>query len=503
MTNSPNAMPGAFNFHPREPAAPRLSGAKSHIFQPPRTPSASASSSLILTRSTQSVMSISSAGDTGRLKPVARKRTLEDYNGGEREQTPRGGEGYFGWEVEGRGANAVEGDGWMPASPRPFVNTRYALAGGMDTPSLAAAREVELGTESYNDDGYRRSLGEVERPAMTRRGLFGEHEDPSLFPMEQDFGREANGRGRYGDSPRSAAWSKTAISVAGAVVGKVWEFCRNSTAIFSGFHAGGGTGYRLNPEDTARNFEVIEEEKYSYDGREGTPLPGQYPPEELEFIGDYMDNPTPEHTPPRPSKRRQVSYNSNPTPNENELAKNWVVVPPVPVISTPSKSQRSTGVARYSMPTSSSSARRSVVANTSRPASRAAFGTTPRAKSTLTSRVSHAGSPALTITRGASYASPRHSPSTSFSSSRIPVARSGVSPSRSGTGGAVESPAAKEAARWAALKRKEEREQDESLRRLDRQLKDLIREGKEALGTKIEVEIEDEVPRGGVKKWAF
>jgi hypothetical protein len=69
---------------------------------------------------------------------------------------------------------------------------------------------------------------------------------------------------------------------------------------------------------------------------------------------------------------------------------------------------------------------------------------------------------------------------------------------------AADSPAAKEAARWAALKRKEEREQDESLRRLDRQLKDLIREGKEALGTKIEVEIEDDVkPSTGIRKWAF
>ena len=338
---------------------------------------------------------------------------------------------------------------------------------------------------------------------MTRRGLFGEHEGPSLFPMEVDqgFGREANGRGRYGDSPRTAAWSKTAISVAGAVVGKVWEFCRNSTAIFSGFHAGGGTGYRLNPEDTARNFDVIEEEKYTYgDGdRESTPLPGQYPAEELEFIGDYMDNPTPNHTPPRPSKRRQVSYNSDATPNtENELAKNWVVVPPT--ISTPSKPQLR-GPARYSMPTSSSSARRSVLANTSRPTSRAAFGTAPRARPSLTSRVSHAGSPALTSAHGASYASPRHSPNTSISGSRIPVTRSGVSPSR--TTGTLDSPAAKEAARWAALKRKEEREQDESLRRLDRQLKDLIREGKEALGTKIEVEIEDEVVHAPTKKWTF
>jgi hypothetical protein len=453
-------------------------------------------------------MSLSSAGDAGRLKFGARKRTLEDYNGGN--ETPRnGGDGYF-WYGNGGGGfeGGVVGDGgegWMPSSPQPFVNTRYALAGGMDTPSLAAARDAELGTESYNDVGYRRSLGDVERPTTTQIGLFGEHEGPSLFPMEQDFGREANGRPRYGDSPRTAAWSKTAISVAGAVVGKVWEFCRNSTAIFSGFHAGGGTGYRLNPEDTARNFEVIEEEKHGYngDGRESTPLPGQYPTEELEFIGDYMDHPTPDNTPPRASKRRQVSYNSNPTPNtENELAKNWVVVPPT--MSTPSKSQVR-GLARYSMPTSSSSARRSVMANTSRPASRAAFSTAPRVKPHLTSRVSHAGSPALNPARGASYASPRHSPSTSISGSKIPIvatsnARVG-SPSRVM---AADSPAAKEAARWAALKRKEEREQDESLRRLDRQLKDLIREGKEALGTKIEVEIEDDVkPVTGARKWAF
>jgi hypothetical protein len=68
----------------------------------------------------------------------------------------------------------------------------------------------------------------------------------------------------------------------------------------------------------------------------------------------------------------------------------------------------------------------------------------------------------------------------------------------------VESPAAKEAARWAALKKKEEREQDESLRRLDRQLKDLIREGKEALGTKVEVEVEDDgVRTPSSRKWAF
>lgn len=503
MTNSPNAMPGAFNFHPREAATvapPRLSGAKSHIFQPPRTPSASASSSLVLTRSTASVMSLSSTGGSSRPKFAARKRTLEDYNGGT--ETPRNGDGYD-WEVRGGLEDTGVAEGWIPSSPAPFVNTRYQLAGGMDTPNLAAARDAELGVETFSDVGYRRSLGEeVERPILkdSRTGLFGEHEGQSYFPMQEEFDREANGRVRsnhFEDSPRGA-WSKAAISVVEGVVGKVWEFCKHSSTIFSGFHAGGGTGYKINPDDATPNFDVIEEHNrwHEKNERESTPLPGQFPREDLDFIPDYMDNPTPEHTPPRPSKRRQVSGN-----NTDELARNWVVVPPTTSTPTPSKSHIR-APARYSMPTSSSSARRSVLANTSshRPASRAGL---PRPKPALAPRVSHAGSPALNPARGASFASPR-SPGPSVSPSTFRIPRASGSPAR-----AVESPAAKEAARWAALKKKEEREQDESLRRLDRQLKDLIREGKEALGTRVEVEVEDD--RGQrqhnhnspTRKWAF
>jgi len=56
----------------------------------------------------------------------------------------------------------------------------------------------------------------------------------------------------------------------------------------------------------------------------------------------------------------------------------------------------------------------------------------------------------------------------------------------------MESPAAKEAQRWVAQKKKEEREADESMRRLERQLKAMIREGKEALGTRVEVEMDYE-----------
>ena len=68
-----------------------------------------------------------------------------------------------------------------------------------------------------------------------------------------------------------------------------------------------------------------------------------------------------------------------------------------------------------------------------------------------------------------------------------------------------ESPAAKEAKKWKAMKRKEEREADESIRRLDAQLKAMIREGKEALGTKIEVEVEDDYgyEDPSKKHWAY
>lgn len=49
------------------------------------------------------------------------------------------------------------------------------------------------------------------------------------------------------------------------------------------------------------------------------------------------------------------------------------------------------------------------------------------------------------------------------------------------------SPAARDAQKWAAKKKREDLEADESMRRFEMQLKAMIREGKEALGTKIEV----------------
>ncbi|PBP24103.1 hypothetical protein BUE80_DR004984 [Diplocarpon rosae] len=500
MANSPSAIPGAFDFYttPRNIAPPRLSGAKSHIFQPPHTPNASASSSLVMSRSTVSMMSVSSAGERP-TKVKQRKRMREEYHNEVELETPRG--------------NRCESEHWdarddmcAPGSPKPFVNTRYALAGGMDTPGMAAQQEGEMQSQ-YVDAGYRKSLGDVLRPST--RDLWGGYESGADY-----FGREVNGRRRYSqgfDGPRGDGWSKAAIQVAGAVVGKAWEFCKSSAAVFRGFQAGGGVRYNINP--SIPNFEPVEqsiwEEKDGLREERGSPpLPGQYPIEELEFIPDYMDNPDSECTSPQPAaKRRQISANQEHSVNiTDELAKNWVVVPQT-YNNTPSKLPGQQRQSRLSMPTASASRRSTANTSSHRPASRAGFGAPSSARRSglpnFTSRGSHAGSPALNSSR-ASYASPR---SPANSSSKIP--RATGSPLRN-MHPPAESPSAREARRWGATKQRESREADESIRRLDAQLKAMIREGKEALGTKIEIQETDDLDLNpgrsrGVKarKWAI
>lgn len=453
-----SSMPGAFNFTRDQGAPPRMSGAKSHLFQPPSSPSAS--SSLYLARSTtSSAMSYEHVSTN-----TGKKRSHANYYN---EQTP---------DRDVMGAD--------PGSPMPFVNTRYTLAGGMDTPTLKSAQQYEAGESVYSDIGYRRELSS-DKP----RGLFGEDSSYQSFPFELDRETEDLEKTSMQQDNEGGAWTKTALGVVGEVVGKVWEFCK--TSAFRGFHAGGGDKYTVNNTsathftiDVSERDSLWESEKvttaWGFE-KESTPLPGRFPQEE--FIPDYMDRATPEGTPPRAAKRRQVERS-----NEDELAKNWVVVPPTTSTPTPSRLQPK-APARYSMPTSSSASRR---LSTNKPASRASPAGLGGRRNILP-RGSHAGSPGLQAAHGASFASPR-SPGTS----KIPRA----SPMRSGTSPVkVDTPAARETARLAAMKKKEDREADQSLRRLDAQLKAMIREGKEALGTRIEVEIDDDEFGVGGNKW--
>lgn len=253
----------------------------------------------------------------------------------------------------------------------------------------------------------------------------------------------------------------------GGVLSKVIDFCKSVP--FRGFFAGGGKGYdisqprRLEDDGYWREGETEKITVYSPE-RHSTPIPGRFPEE---IVDDYMlqsQERTP--TPPRASKRRHLD-------TMDDLEKSWIMV--APDIPTQAPSQTS---GRYGGTVNSPARRRSIASVAGRGQQR---GHVARRFVNHVSRasVSHAGSPGILLNSTASLA-PTRSPA--LYKEREPPTR--MSPSKS--------PLSKEAQKWAAKKKKEDREAGESIRRLDKQLKAMIREGKEALGTKIEIEDDDD-----------
>ena len=218
-----------------------------------------------------------------------------------------------------------------------------------------------------------------------------------------------------------------------------------------GFYAGGGQGYEMKPalNDTNcgqsmwQDGDVIQ----STLGDKSV-VPGCVP--EQDFIAEYMsENHT---TPPRAAKRIQREKGMS-----GDLSASWVLV------------SRETSPSRLSsrkIPPSNTLARR--------PKPKA--GGRPVLSASRSSLKSFTGSPGLCSDRSASFASPR-SPN--------------MSPKR-------ESPLSTDVQRQAARMRRREMEEDANLKRFNQQLKAMIKEGKEALGTTIEViEPADEIDAGG------
>ncbi|KAI9651357.1 hypothetical protein NHQ30_001398 [Ciborinia camelliae] len=469
-------MPGTLGLEsPPQHDVPHLSGAKSNIYMPPSTPTASATSSLYLL-DTRSTTSIDMLGGGGTI--VGRKRM--------RDSLP------YEYAYE-RGNQFDDGDSNLiaPGSPMPFVNTKYQLAGGLDTPQ-ANLQNRDLGRESdYGDIKYRRELSDVKETLEVE----GEGEG------EGQLYRDENGRARVRGHAKvnQKSWIKPALEAVGGMVGKVWEFCANIP--FRGFQAGGGTGYIFGSATPIQPVPVDEtrDKMWENEKSHATPVPSGF--QMGGMVENYMDQhyvaPQEDTTQPRPAKRRQTSFTAQSGPDD--MSRNWVVVPPpqppkpdyplmqqyptVPAdaFTIPqSQAQRSrlsqqrSGIARCSVPTASISGRRHLVS--------------PQFTS------SNMGAPRRP-TYQTTYSTPcresiSHIPSPG--GSRIPR----WTPNSPKTGPTVianDSPAAREAAAWKAKQLKEEREQDEMMRKFDRQMKDLIRQGQEALGTTIaDMDIDDE-----------
>ncbi|KAL8665028.1 MAG: hypothetical protein Q9202_002584 [Teloschistes flavicans] len=320
-------------------------------------------------------------------------------------------------------------------SPAPFVNTQYKLAGGLDTPTAALSTSLDL----TDKDGIPPTLAPYSCSRSRPRGISSGEYFPVVPPCA--LSREANGRPRlYTKHQTHDGWGKTIYSVIGAA-GKVWNFCK--TGAFKGFYAGKDPGYALPSPVYPANEESLQwhdmdEKDPLADQRDGLiSIPGRFPEED--FIQDYMSS-------PRAAKKVQRSK------GEGAMRDNWIMVDRAPTASGDGSPVRVSG---RKLPPSSASSRRPVTSS----------GRRPVLSAHRPSSTSYAGSPGTRLDRPASFASPRS-----------PLA----SPKR-------ESPSGIEAQRHAARIRRRELEEDADLKRFNRQLKAMIRQGKEALRTTVEV----------------
>lgn len=406
----------------------------------------------------------------------------------------------------------------------------YTLAGNLDTPAggeLGADSDV-LEDSLYSESNYRTSFGSKRiRDDDDDSGMSGGPTSLFQFPAQPD-------------SP-SRGWS-AAMGAIGGVVGKVWQFCK--AGAFKGFYAGGGQGYAMtadghvSPDDAPPaggeyTYSFNPQHFDDYDHR----IPGRFPISQSDSHhqvpdADAMDS-SRASTPGPSAKRRQ-------TAPANELRGSWVIVKdtalsPAPLSSTPrsmngyraSPRNRNHGpsVATGRRINPASSRRNSVnTVNTyhfdgedasHRPPSSASYAS-PRSGSPPKTPFAHTytSSSAVNIVSTASTASAASPAAHWNSQSRTPTHRrrgsqkaapsphqnqhqhrrnhstASAASSRGDEMHAVEaSPRLDaEAKHLAARRHKEERDADFRISAFNKQLQDMIRQGREALGTTIEID---------------
>ncbi|EGP87539.1 unnamed protein product [Zymoseptoria tritici ST99CH_3D1] len=328
-----------------------------------------------------------------------------------------------------------------------LVNERYRLANGFDTPSLLHTSS-QLPDQHHDEHDFRTQLRDDPKEEMNR--FVGKDCAPIFGPLA----RERNGAGRTAISGKEMpqkTWTGLAIGAIG-LVGKVFSF---GSTVFRGFSAGGGRRYGVsNQASPARD-----------DSHLATPIPGSWQAEE--FLGDFeQDSPSftqsfTSAAPVRPpNKRRQTDRES------------WVMVGnPDPEASPPPSA-----VKRQPRASSNFHQPRSSLAPPRNSASRAS------SRRTLAPSAIHRSSKA-------SHAStPYDSPPRNDSSRRASMA----SPRSSGYFGPSAVHMSPEAERFAKRQAKQDRAVEKSMSSMEQRMKDMIRQAQEALGTKVEVEGDDE-----------
>ncbi|KAL9131530.1 MAG: hypothetical protein Q9217_000544 [Psora testacea] len=320
-------------------------------------------------------------------------------------------------------------------SPPPLANVDYRLAGGLDTPTARAALAIEG-----------RMLQDKVRRVPGGRGIrdYDPIQSDGYFPQTPSvLTHERNGQPRLPKSPNIRDGLGNVIYRFAGVAGKVLG---NWTSAIRGFYAGGGQGYEMKPPaQTGLGTPwpgAGQDGFWSMDGGDIPPTPGGFPQED--YIHEYMSQD--HYTTPRAAKRNKRDRVAG------DAIAGWVMVGST----TSSRENSPSRLSHRKVPPSSSATKRIAPK----------LGRRPILPASRPSRSSFASSPGLRSERA------------SFTSPRSPNARSPK----------PQSPVSVEVQRHAVRLRKKEAEEDANLKRFNQQLKAMIREGKEALGTRFEVE---------------
>ena len=316
-----------------------------------------------------------------------------------------------------------------PQTPPPLTDVRYRLKADYDSKQYAMAAS-----------GARYARKVDSRRQLSSQMNLGGRCWAELDDERPEAGTRLAGDGALPDLPHSPSIQGGLGNVIyrfAGVAGKVW---RDWTTTFKGFCAGGGQGYEFRDASTAAECDRWQLVRYDGHRRGLAEVPGGFPQDD--YIEDYLSQDHTQETPIRASKRSR---------SDDGSVEKWVVVE-----ERTSQGRSPQRLSQRKLPASSGSPRRTERTSSSR----------RPAQSML--RPSIAGSPRLKAGRA------------SLAPVRSPVVKS-EAPIQS-------SPVSAEVQRHAARLRRKEAEEDAHLKRFNAQLKAMIREGKEALGTTFEIE---------------
>ncbi|EEH18230.1 hypothetical protein PABG_00793 [Paracoccidioides brasiliensis Pb03] len=520
MTLPDSPMPGTFILDSPIPPKLDLVGARSQFYRSPQTPSAAS----LLHRSARS--------DHGSRKKRAR------YGYGD-----VAGDGDAAGFLEERSSfspsktaasltlntTSITATTWRDrsmtttslsriASPTPLVNTTYRFAGGVETSSTLPFEKQGYYDNDDDDDDDANGPEVDYRPNRYRDLVHMPTDTPSLSASPVCGGRDVStarkrsrrestlssqrdgmrvGGSSEGGGDGGRGWGSAVIKIVGGVAVKVWDFCWPGP--FRGFYAGGGKGYEMPSEQrpplssqastmprlvdagSRQNVSEKDGDFSSGDKRTDGPinLPGQFPAASI------------------PNSQRYLH-----SVNHDELQGNWVLVRKgksaweEEALSLSSSSYtsarkmppKSNGIYHHPVSTPRRIAvgrlakRQSLIPMSSRPSSSYSsshhlYNNTNDTNNTDNNNNNNNHHHHHHHQNHRHHFSPKNASSSPFEPNRS------RGPTKQGC-----SPVSLEVQRYAAKAKRREREEDASIRRLNQQLKTMIKEGREALGTTIEIE---------------